>query len=112
MIGWERQVSVASMVLHALAIVPTGRVADQQTTALNVREQRGLHTRVHRNAYEQWASPPLLSSVTLVPHTYRAVSRGCNGEPALKSAVGLLSPGYTRVRGCMHVTAAINRGED
>ena len=52
MIGWERQVSAASMVLHALAIVPTRRVADRQTTALNVRGQRGLHTRVHRDAYD------------------------------------------------------------
>ena len=69
MIGWERQVSAASMVLHALAIVPAGRVADRQTTALNVRGQRGLHTRVHRDAYERRASPPLLSSVTWVPPT-------------------------------------------
>ena len=52
MIGWERQVSAASMVLHVLAIVPTRRVADRQTTALNVRGQRGLHTRVHRDAYD------------------------------------------------------------
>jgi hypothetical protein len=43
MIGWERLVSTASMVLHVLAIVPTRRVADRQTTALNVRGQRGLH---------------------------------------------------------------------
>ena len=53
MIGWERQVSAASMVLHVLAIVPTRRVADRQTTALNVRGQRGLHTHVHRDAYDE-----------------------------------------------------------
>ena len=46
MIGWVRRVSAASMVLHALAIVPTTGVADRQTTALSVRGQRGVaHTR-------------------------------------------------------------------
>ena len=52
MIGWERHVSSSSMVLHVLAIGPTRRVADRQTTALNVRGQRGLHTRAHRKAYD------------------------------------------------------------
>ena len=52
MIGWVRRVSAASMVLHVLAIVPTRRVADRQTTTLSVRRQSGLHTRVHRGAHD------------------------------------------------------------
>ena len=52
MIGWVRRVSAVSMVLRVLVIVPTRRVADRQTTTLSVRRQRGLHTRVHRDAYD------------------------------------------------------------
>ena len=52
MMGWKRQVSPASMVLHSLAIMPTRRVTDGQTAALNVHGQRGLRTGVRHDDYD------------------------------------------------------------
>ena len=54
MIGWEGQVRAASIVLHTLAIMPTIRVTDRQTTtALDVHGHIRLRTLARHDDYEK-----------------------------------------------------------